>query len=287
MASRASKDANHTLAPVKIPLDQIELGDRLRDPRAEDVKTIQASMAEVGLMTPISVRLIEDGRYRIVYGAHRFLAAQNLLDAGIKGWEEIDAFVIECDDNEARLRETDENLIRIDLSPYDQAEFFYHRLMIWEKKYGPAKRGGDHKSNKSGSDQKSNSQRANLVEIAERPGFYDDAERQIGLDQTTIRRAVKRREGISDEVWKRLRGTDISRQGVLLDRFLKTSDPVEIIELAEREYGGSIQAALNRKVPKAKTAPSVERVLKIIDEALELWSEEDRKRFLREMRGRK
>ena len=278
MASRASKDANHTAAPVKIPIDQIELGDRLRDPNIEDIRAIQLSMAQVGLMTPISVRRGEEDKYLVIYGAHRLLAARNLHEQGVEGWDTIDAFVVGCGADEALLREIDENLIRAELSPYDQAEFLAQRLKIWEAKHGPAKKGGD---------QKSNSKFSNLVEEVKKPGFYEDAEQRLGLDQTTIRLAVKRRLGISDEVWKRLRGTDITRKGVLLDRLLKAPNPGAVIDLAETDFGGDIEAALNRKVPKTKTAPSVERVLKIIDEALELWSDEDRKRFLREMRGRK
>ena len=58
---------------MRIQLNQIELGARLRDPNPEDVKTIQTSMQQVGLLTPISVRRVEGGMYRIIYGAHRFL----------------------------------------------------------------------------------------------------------------------------------------------------------------------------------------------------------------------
>ena len=278
MPASAHKNAASVPSPVKIPLDQIDLGDRLRDPNSDDVKALQVSMAQIGLMTPISVRAIGEQRFRVIYGAHRLLAALRLREEGVAGWTEIDAFVVGCDADEALLREIDENLIRIELSPYDQAEFLTQRLRVWEEKYGSAKRGGD---------QKSKSKISNLTKESKKPGFFEDAERQIGLDQTTIRLAIKRRQKASPELWARLRGTDVTRKGVLLDRLLKSGDPGAIIDLAEAEFDGSIEAALNKKAPKEKKAPSVERILKIIDDALELWSDDERKRFAREMRARK
>lgn len=262
---------------TKIALGQIELGDRLRHPHPDDVRGIEVSMAERGLLAPISVREIGEGKYRIVYGAHRFLAAQNLWAAGDASWAEIDAFIIDCDDYEARMREIDENLKRAELTPYDKATFLAASHRLWAEKHGNV-RGGDRKSKpkKFGFDQS---------EV--KPQFFRDTAERLGIDEETVRLAVKRRSKASDELWARLRGSDITRKGVLLDRLLKSHDPGAVIDLAEAECGGNIEAALNRKAPKEKTAPSVERILKIIDEALELWSDGDRKRFLREMRGRK
>lgn len=273
----AKLSVSHDKIVVKIALDQIELGDRLRYPHPDDVRGIEISMAERGLLAPISVRLIENNKYRVVYGAHRFLAAQNLRAAGDENWGEIDAFIIECDDYEARMREIDENLRRAELTPYDKATFLAASHRLWVEKHG----------NVRGGDRKSKTKRFGFDQSEVKPQFFRDTAQRLGIDEETVRLAVKRRAKASDELWERLRGTDITRKGVLLDRLLKAHDPGAIIDMAEAEYGGNIEAALNRKVPKKKTAPSVERVLKIIDEALEIWSDEDRKRFLREMRGRK
>lgn len=261
---------------VRIPLDQIELGARLRDPNPDDVKTIQTSMEQVGLLTPISVRPLEAGGYQIIYGAHRFLAACNLRDAGVAGWDAIDAIIVECDADQALFNEIDENLIRVELSPYDQAEFLEKRLAVWEQKYGKAKHGGNRKSS---------SQFVNLNKSSRKPGFFDDVAKQTGLDAMTIRRAVKRRKSASDEVWKKLRGTDVARKGVLLDRLLKSSDPDSILELAARECGGNIEEALNKKAPKEAVVPTVEKIIKIIKVAFNLWPEEQRKIFLREVKA--
>lgn len=261
---------------VRIQLDQIELGARLRDPNPDDVKTIQTSMEQVGLLTPISVRRIEGGKYCIIYGAHRFLAACSLRDAGVEGWDAIDAIVMDCDAERALFIEIDENLIRVELSPYDQAEFLAKRLEIWEEKYGKTKRGGDRKSN---------SKPFEFDQVQKKPGFFEDVAKQTGLDHTTIRLAVNRRRNASDEVWKKLRGTDVARKGVLLDRLLKSPDPGAIIELAENDFDGDIEAALNRKAPKEKSAPTVEKIIQLIKFAFALWPEEHRKIFLREVKA--
>lgn len=261
---------------VRIPLNEIELGARLRDPNPDDVKTIQTSMEQVGLLTPISVRRTESGRYCIIYGAHRFLAACGLRDAGVDGWSAIDAIIMECDADQALFNEIDENLIRVELSPYDQAEFLEKRLDVWERKYGKAKRGGDRKSN---------SQFVNLIAGSKKPSFFEDVAKQTGLDAMTIRRAVNRRKNASDEVWKKLRGTDVARKGVLLDRLLKSPDPGAIIDLAESDFGGDVEAALNHKAPKEKTAPTVEKIIGLIKFAFSIWPEEHRRAFLREIKA--
>ena len=274
MTRAAEKGAQREAGdPIKIPLDQIELRDRLRDPHPDDVRGIQISMSELGLMTPISVRPIKDGKYRLIYGAHRLIAARNLKEAGVSGWEEIAAFIVECNDYEARLREIDENLKRAELTPYDKSTFLEENHRIWVEWHG----------HNWGGDRTASSKISNL----KKPEFFRETAERLGLDETTVRLAVNRRKKASPGLWARLRGTDITRKGVLLDRLLRHPNPHAVIDLAEAEHGGSIEAALNLKAPKEKTAPTVERVLKIIDEALALWSLEERREFLREMRGRK
>lgn len=262
----------------KISLDLIEMGKRLRDPHHDDVRAIELSMADVGLLTPISVRSIKGGKYRVIFGAHRYIAAQNLHAAGVPGWHEIDAFVVECDDYEAKLREIEENLKRVELTPQDQATFMFESLLLWEEKNGQAQHGGDRKSN---------SKRSELEKGIKKPGFFSETSKRIGLDETTIRLAVNRRRKASDELWALIKGTDASRKGIVLDRLLKTADPLNIIELAQAEYDGKIELALDHKAPKEKSAPKVESILKIVDAALAQWSDKQKREFFAGMRDRK
>ncbi|MEZ0348233.1 MAG: ParB/RepB/Spo0J family partition protein [Thermus sp.] len=78
---------------------------RLRDD-AESVADLARSMKEHGLLHPIVVRPLEDGRYEIVAGERRYRAALAL------GWETIPATVVEMDDVEAYLASLAENVKR-------------------------------------------------------------------------------------------------------------------------------------------------------------------------------
>jgi len=115
----------------KIPVELIDLEDRIRAVNDTYVAEIIASFEEKGgegrgQITPIEVREAgENGRHRLVSGAHRLAAAQAL------GWKTVTASVIRCTNDEARLREIDENLIRHDLSSLDRAAFMVEREAVW------------------------------------------------------------------------------------------------------------------------------------------------------------
>jgi ParB-like nuclease domain len=94
-----------TLNEVAVP------PERLRSLDKEKVERIAASIKEIGLQNPISVRRPHDREYRLVAGLHR-LEAMRLL-----GENMILAGVMTCDDTDARLWEISENLDRAELTP--------------------------------------------------------------------------------------------------------------------------------------------------------------------------
>jgi ParB-like chromosome segregation protein Spo0J len=84
-----------------------------RTPDPERVKPLAASIKQIGLRTPITVRpaiRIRSGR-EAVAGRHRYEAVCSL------GAEEIACVVTDDDDLHAQLWEIDENLMRAELSP--------------------------------------------------------------------------------------------------------------------------------------------------------------------------
>jgi uncharacterized ParB-like nuclease family protein len=115
----------------KIPVDLVDVEDRLRPVNGDYVAEIAQSFEEKGgegrgQITPIEVREAgETGRFRLISGAHRLAAARQ------SGWKAIAASVIRCTNDEARLREIDENLIRNDLSSLDRAAFMIEREAVW------------------------------------------------------------------------------------------------------------------------------------------------------------
>jgi ParB/RepB/Spo0J family partition protein len=112
----------------------------------ERVKALAASIKQIGLRIPITVRRatkVEDGRdieaYEIVAGRHRYEAVCSL------GAEEIACVVTDDDDLHAQLWEIDENLMRAELSPSERASCTARRKEIYEALHPEAKHGGDRK----------------------------------------------------------------------------------------------------------------------------------------------
>lgn len=99
--------------------DDIQVGDRHRALSTDAVDRLAASMRDIGLRQPISVRIVDEmmvdgdltaGVPILVAGAHRLAAAKAL------GWTHIDCIEVEDDPISAELWEIAENLHRCDLS---------------------------------------------------------------------------------------------------------------------------------------------------------------------------
>jgi ParB-like chromosome segregation protein Spo0J len=121
----------------------IALGDiavakhRLRGLRENTANALSQSMADQGQLQPIVVRPRKHGRYWLVAGLHRLAAARKLK------WAEINCTIFDgMAADEAELAEIDENLIRAELSPAEQALHIGKRKELYEKVYPETKKGG-------------------------------------------------------------------------------------------------------------------------------------------------
>jgi ParB family chromosome partitioning protein len=108
-----------------IRVDDIVIGERHRTLSDDAVGRLSASLREIGLRQPISVRIVEEmvvdgdltaGVPVLVAGAHR-LAAAKLL-----GWSHIDCIEVDDDEIQAELWEIAENLHRLDLTKEQRDE---------------------------------------------------------------------------------------------------------------------------------------------------------------------
>jgi ParB/RepB/Spo0J family partition protein len=99
-------------AVQQLPLDRIDDGTNVR--RKVDA-ALRASMAEHGLLQPITVARVAGRRYRVLYGHRRTAAARAL------GWETIPAIVSEAGDH-LPITQVVENLDRRGLNPMEIAE---------------------------------------------------------------------------------------------------------------------------------------------------------------------
>ena len=92
-----------------IPINGIKLNPGRRDAEPEDVETLAKSIAELGLLNPITI----DQENTLIAGRHRLEAAKLL------GWAEIECTVTDLQGLQAELAEIDENFVRKNLSIID------------------------------------------------------------------------------------------------------------------------------------------------------------------------
>lgn len=89
----------------------------------EALEELANSIREIGLLSPIKVRAMENGRYKIIYGNRRYKASMMV------GLEAIPCIVSTASDEmDIYLEQIAENLTREDFSPIEEAEAF-HKLM--------------------------------------------------------------------------------------------------------------------------------------------------------------
>src|SRR5215469_6114388 len=109
--------------PLEIPVEKID-----RNPfqtrkgfDEEKLKELAASIAASGVVQPIVVRPVKDGRYTLITGERRWLASQ------LANKETIPAIIRDVSDVQAMEMTIVENLQRADLNPMEQAHA-YERL---------------------------------------------------------------------------------------------------------------------------------------------------------------
>lgn len=153
-----------TPAIEKIVIESINVSDRHRTVDLGAVKVLAASISQIGLRTPITVRCPTDYECDLVAGLHRLEAAKLL------GWDEIECFVLDCSQDEAEMWEISENLHRAELTVVQRSEQVSRWVELADKVSGqvaPKPQGG-------------------------RPeGGINKAARDLNLESTEVKRAVK------------------------------------------------------------------------------------------------
>lgn len=116
----------------EIPIRKIEVSgfNTRKDLQAgtEDssLQDLAASIREHGLLSPITVRPIGEGKYELLAGQRRFLACASL------GWTFIPAIVAAVEDDKALQVSLIENVHRADLHPLDKARAFQQLMEYYE-----------------------------------------------------------------------------------------------------------------------------------------------------------
>lgn len=84
--------------------------------KEEELQELSESIKQQGIMQPLLVRKITEGKFEIIAGERRFRAA------GLAGLEEVPALIKEVDDQTAAAMALIENMQRQDLNPLEEAE---------------------------------------------------------------------------------------------------------------------------------------------------------------------
>ena len=98
---------------VTVPLEALLPSPQPRR-RFENLEALAESIREKGVLQPLLVRPLGDGRYAIVAGERRHRAAK------MAGLAEVPVRVLDLSEKEARLLALVENLQREDLNPYEE-----------------------------------------------------------------------------------------------------------------------------------------------------------------------
>lgn len=119
----------------RIRIDDIVIGERHRALSADACTRLAASLKEIGLRQPISIRLVDEmevdgdltaGVPVLVAGAHRLAAAKTL------GWSHIDCIEVDDDAIKAEMWEIAENLHRLDLTKEQRDEHIRRYIELVE-----------------------------------------------------------------------------------------------------------------------------------------------------------
>jgi hypothetical protein len=218
---------------VDLPLDKITLRSDARAINFDTVSGLAESIATVGLINPIRVRVSGDG-WEVVAGAHRLEACRSL------GLAEIECDVVEDDDLHAELAMIDENLCRAELSPSDRARQTARRKAIYEAIHKEAAHGGN-----------SGGPSGQFVHT-DVDSFAANTAKAIGKDERSVRRDAERGQKILPEVLDMIQGTQLDT-ATFLDK-LKSLPGSEQFTATKRALAVLREHERNRERDNASSA---------------------------------
>ena len=210
----------------KVNLGALRASAQPRPLVTADVDKLAASIAQVGLIQPITVREVAmmqgplaGSGYQIVAGHHRVAACRAL------GWTEVDAIVVTAASHlNAELLEIDENLCRSELTASQRAQAIKRRKAIWEALH-PVETGGKTLSTCLSDGRAAGPQHEQ--------GFAASTAAAAGMTKQAINQHLARAEALGDDL-PRVTGTSLDK-GVELDALAKLpeADRAELIERAQ------------------------------------------------------
>lgn len=240
-------------------LEFIKIGPRHRELREEQVSSLMQSIAKIGLKTPITVRQPHgDDDVYLVAGGHRLEACKRL------GMEQIEAFVVESDDEDAaRMWEIAENLHRAELTALERDEHVSEWIRLAEKKACEVQSLQDATNETKRSDGRGHRKESGVRA----------ASRELGIESTDAHRAVKV-ASLSDDAKEAAKETGLDDNRSALLEAAK-ADPKRQAEKL-REIARVKQ--INRQVNESMSQD--DRQLRALHKAWDVADSDARARFL-------
>lgn len=250
-----------------IKISDIDATKRLREVDRDHVELLAASILEIGLKQPITVRPTpgEALPYRLVMGAHRLDALKKVE------WSELEigkhVLVDEMSDDEARLAEIDENLARHELNALDRAMFLKERKRLYLILY-PETGHGKSKKNKG-------IEKGQSLPLF-REAFGKQAAKKLNLSERLVKFAVQIADGLDEKAVKLIVGAKIARNQRELFA-LSCLSPEE-----QRVVAAAIHDGKAKTIQQAKYAvgleikPPDDKQRKVRDSLIKVWSEADK-----------
>ncbi len=183
------ENAREKVIRLKILISDISVNPGRREARLDHIKELAQSIANVGLINPITV----DKAHSLIAGLHRLEAAKLL------GWTEIECTVSSLEGLQAELAEIDENFVRNDLSPVEYGDLLLRRKEIYEALHPETKNGGDKKSQEI---------RTRKARSDSFDPFVADTAKKLGISRRTVEERIQTAKNLTPEVKEIIKGMD-------------------------------------------------------------------------------
>ena len=224
---------------MRIPITAIKISPGRREAAPGSVRELADSIAEIGLLNPITV----DRGHTLIAGLHRLEAAKLL------GWTEIECVISELEGLRAELAEIDENFVRSDLTALEFGELLLRRKELYEALHpqtvqtnlGGPFRGNQHQEVSGKMTQTTKS-------------FTQDTAEKLGVGRRTVERQVQIAKRLTPETKDILRGAEapVTRKEALA---LSRLEPGPQAEAAALLAAGEIRS-VEEYAPPVRAGPA-------------------------------
>ena len=223
---------------MRIPISEIKVNPGRRNAAPADVRELADSIAEIGLLNPVTVSQSRT----LIAGLHRLEAAKLL------GWTEIECVVSGLEGLRAELAEIDENFVRSDLTPLEFGELLLRRKEIYEALHPESVQ-----TNQGGPFRGNQHQEVSDKMTQTTKSFAQDTAEKLGVGRRTVERQVQIAKNLTSETKDILRGADTPitrKQALALSRLA----PGPQSEAAALLAAGEIQS-VEEYAPPVRAGP--------------------------------